>query len=112
MRRKYGILTGLLATVILTGCSLFQPEYERVDIPDTIEVPVYQPCPVLTIQEDKELPIHQLDEESNYEDISKAYVQSIEILKYRIESYEAMIEICKDYDIEDFDDIDIPESEQ
>ena len=95
----------LILAMFISGCALFQsPEYERIEMPEKIHVPYYEVCPALELFETPQLPADNIDELSSYEEISRAYVQSIALLEYRIETYEDMIRACKEWEPEEEND--------
>ena len=85
------IILVLIMAASLVGCAHNQPQvvYETIKV----EVPVYQ-VPTFEIPEQPVLPVDQLTEADigNHEKIGKAYVKSINILKYYSNSLKDILE--------------------
>jgi len=84
----------LLVVASLMGCAHTEPQivYETIEI----EIPVYQ-VPQFEIPEQPVLPIYQLanEDKGNHEKIGKAYVKSINILRYYSRSLKDILEGLK-----------------
>ena len=86
----------LMMIAFLSGCSLFQRQPEPEPPPDTVEIPVSIECPGLKRITVPALPIEKIEDRHNREQIARAYVLSIEVLKARLLEAITVIDSCMD----------------